>query len=119
MIGDVLTSTILFELLKRQYPSSELHYLVNSHTLAVIENNPFIDKVLLFTPEMEAKKSEIRSLIQEVREQHYDTVIDVYSKLSSNLITFLSGAKTKVSVNKSYTSFIYDYKYLYSRLMFV
>ena len=40
MIGDVLTSSILFEVLRAKYPNAQLDYLVNSHTLPVIENNP-------------------------------------------------------------------------------
>ena len=33
MIGDVLTSSILFESLRIKYPNSKLDYLVNSNTL--------------------------------------------------------------------------------------
>jgi len=33
MIGDVLTSSVLFEAIKLKHPSAELHYLVNSHTM--------------------------------------------------------------------------------------
>ena len=52
MIGDVLTSSILFKAIKLEHPSAELHYLVNSHTVPVVENNPFIDKLVLFTPKI-------------------------------------------------------------------
>jgi heptosyltransferase-2 len=40
-------------------------------------------------------------------------VIDAYSKLSSNLITALSGAKVKISKYKSYSSFIYTHPITY------
>jgi heptosyltransferase-2 len=43
MIGDVLTSSLLFEVLKNNYKESELHYLINSHTSEIINNNPLID----------------------------------------------------------------------------
>ena len=52
MIGDVLTTSILFKALKAEHPDAELHYVINSHTYSVVENNPFIDKVLFVTPEM-------------------------------------------------------------------
>ncbi len=107
MIGDVLTSSILFEALKRKFPKAELHYLINSHTLPVVENHPHIDAFLLFTPKMEASKLEIWHLIKKVRKEQYEIVIDVYAKLSSNLITFFSGAAQRISYYKSYTWFFY------------
>src|SRR5690606_22745643 len=42
-----------------------------------------------------------------------DIVIDAYSKLSSNLIVALSGAKIKISKYKSYSSFIYTHPIVY------
>ncbi|EGV42928.1 lipopolysaccharide heptosyltransferase family protein [Bizionia argentinensis JUB59] len=109
MIGDVLTSSILFEALRERYPKAQLDYLINSHTMAVVENNPFIDNYILLTPEVEKRKSALWDLAIAVRKSNYDVVIDVYSKLSSNLITTLSGAKIKISYYKSYTSVLYTH----------
>jgi heptosyltransferase-2 len=108
MIGDVLVSTILFDALKKIYPDSQLHYLINSHTYPVVENHPNIDGFLFFTPQMEQSKSKAWILIKNVRAERYDLVIDVYSKLSSTIITLLSGTKKSISFKKSYTSFLYS-----------
>jgi heptosyltransferase-2 len=43
MIGDVLVSSLICENLKRSYPNSEVHYLINRFTIPVIENNPYVD----------------------------------------------------------------------------
>lgn len=109
MIGDVLTSTILFEALKEKYPEAELHYLINSHTVSVVENNPFIDDYIVFTPEIEKQYLKFWGLIKSIRSNKYDVVIDAYSKLSSNILSGFSKAKTKISYRKKYRSFIYDY----------
>lgn len=109
MIGDVLTTTILFEALKEKYPKAELHYLINSHTLPVIECNPFIDKYILFTPDIEKNNLNLLRFIKSIRKHKYDVVIDVYSKLSSNLISALSRAKIKISYHKKQSSFIYNF----------
>lgn len=109
MIGDVLTSSILFEALKKKYPQSELHYLINSHTLPVVEHNPFIDHFVFFTPEIEKSKIEFFKLVKSVRKNKYDVVIDVYSKLSSNIISLFSKAKTKISYKKKFRTFIYSH----------
>ncbi|ULC58699.1 glycosyltransferase family 9 protein [Flaviramulus sp. BrNp1-15] len=108
MIGDVLTSSILFEALKEKYPNAELHYLINSHTFPVVENNPFIDEYIFFTPEIEKSKLKLFNFTKSIRKKKYDVVIDVYSKLSSNLITLFSKAKTKISYQKKFRNFIYS-----------
>ena len=50
MIGDVLTSSILFEALRTQYKEATLHYLINQNTVAVVENNPYIDEFIIVSP---------------------------------------------------------------------
>ncbi|MFD2917605.1 glycosyltransferase family 9 protein [Psychroserpens luteus] len=109
MIGDVLTSSILFEVLRAKYPNAQLDYLVNSHTLPVIENNPYIDNFILFTKEEENSKLELLKFAKKLKPKKYDVLIDVYSKLSSNIITLFSGTKTKISYHKSYSTFIYTH----------
>ena len=59
MIGDVLTTSILFEAIKNKYPDSDLHYVINSHTFPVVENNPFIDRFIFITHEIEKNKTSI------------------------------------------------------------
>ncbi len=107
MIGDVLTSSILFEALRKKFPTAELHYLIQPHTAPVVENNPFINRLVLFDPE---KHSGFRGLIKfakQVRAGKYDIVIDVYAKINSAIITAISGAKTRISYKKWYTSSFY------------
>lgn len=109
MIGDVLTTSILFELLREKYPDAQLDYLINTHTHPVVENNPFVDNFIFFTKEAETSKKVLLELGKNVKKNNYDIVIDVYSKLSSNIITLLSGAKTKISYYKHYSAFVYHY----------
>lgn len=109
MIGDVLTSSILFEALRQKYPKAQLDYLINEHTFPVVENNPFIDNFIFFTKEAESSKRALLKLTKSVRKREYDIVIDVYSKLSSNLITAFSKAKTKISYYKHYSKFLYHH----------
>ncbi len=109
MIGDVLTSSILFKAIKEEIPNAELHYLINTHTFSVVENNPFIDGFIFFTKEAESSKKELFKLAKSIRKEKFDVVIDVYSKLSSNIITLFSGAKIKISYHKYYTTVLYTH----------
>lgn len=109
MIGDVLTSSILFEALRLKYPNAQLDYLINEHTFPVVENNPFIDNFIFFTKKEETSKKALFKFSLAIRKQNYDVIIDVYSKLSSNIITAFSKAKTKISYRKSYSKSIYTH----------
>ncbi len=108
MIGDVLTSSILFEALRTKYPQARLEYLIYEHTQPVIENNPNIDKLILFQPKKHSSLNGLKQIAKRVRNENYDIVIDVYSKINSALITSYSGAKTKISYRKWYTRFLYN-----------
>lgn len=116
MIGDVLTSSILFEAIKKEYPNYELHYLINTHTFPVVQNNPFIDNFIFYTPEIEKSNIKLLNFALSIRKEKFDIIIDAYSKLSSNLITALSGSKTKISKFKHYTAFIYTHAVKYKNV---
>ena len=107
MIGDVLTSSILFEALREKYPDAELHHLIQPHTSPVVENNPFIDRLVFFDPQEYKGIKGLFKFAHQVRAQKYDIVIDVYAKLNSAIITAISGAKTRISYKKWYTSSVY------------
>ncbi len=109
MIGDVLTTSILFEALREKFKSAELHYLINTHTYPVVESNPFIDKIIYFTPVNEKNKWSLIPFIKEIKKNNYDIVIDVYGKLSSNLISLFSGATVKIGYYKKHSSFIFTH----------
>ena len=111
MIGDVLTSSILFEAIKTKYPDYELHYLINSHTYPVVEDHPHVDEFKFFTPNIEKSKLALFAFAMHLRKENYDIVIDVYSKFSSNLFSLFSGAKARISKHKWYTSFLYTNTY--------
>ena len=107
MIGDVLTCSMLCELIKNKHPEYEVHYVVNSNTQSVVKDNPFVDKLVLFKPEFKKNKLKLIQFLFAIRKQKYDIVIDAYGKLESNLITLFSGAKTKISYAKAYNKFLY------------
>ncbi len=111
MIGDVLATSILFEAIKHKYPNAELHYVLNSHTYPVVEENPFIDQFHFFTSEHEKSKLKLWQFANQLRQENYDVVIDVYSKISSNIVALRSKAKTKISIDKGHNSLIYNHRF--------
>ena len=108
MIGDVLTASLHCAYLKRWNPSLEIHFVANQHTLAVLENNPNIDKIIIFRDDFRSNKLSFLSFLWKQRKEPYDYIIDFYGKIESNLIALFTPAKTKISYHKWYTSWVYS-----------
>ena len=107
MIGDVLTSTIVCEALKQQYNSAQLHYLIAPNTLAVVQGNPYIDKaIILDDREVYKTSSNYINFVLALRKEKYDIVIDIYAKLSTSIITYLTESKDTRSIYKWYSKLL-------------
>lgn len=107
MIGDVLASTVICEVIKKVHPESEVHYLIQKNTFPVVDNNPFIDRVLFFDS---SKHKGLSGLIQygkDLKKENYDCIIDAYGKWESILPTYFSGSKIRIGIRKWYTGFFY------------
>ena len=99
MMGDVLVSSIVFELLKKYYPNAELHYLIEKKHYQVIKNHRYIDKVVYF--------ESFFSMLKKIRKERYDVVIDIYANVETAILSFLSGAGKRISFYKGYTALFY------------
>ncbi|WP_347707201.1 glycosyltransferase family 9 protein [Gramella sp. Hel_I_59] len=98
MIGDVLTSSILFEALRKEYPAAQLDYLIYKHTTPVVENNPFINNIIPF-----GRYQSYSGLARIIRSEKYNVVIDVLSNFKTSILTGISGAAVRISYDKVYT----------------
>lgn len=109
-IGDVLTSTVIFEAIKQKYPDAELHYLIYENAIAVVKNNPFIDKVIVLDEATRKGKRKFILFLFKIRKEKYNAVIDAYGKPNSVIIGWFSGAKIKVTFNKIYSRIFYSHQ---------
>jgi heptosyltransferase-2 len=107
MIGDVLVSSILCNNLKMAYPDAEIHYMVHESTVPVLKGNPFIDKIQVFSKESQQSKRGLFKFAHALRDEHYDIIIDAYSKLESWITVLLSNAPRRISFKKPGRTFLY------------
>lgn len=108
-IGDVLTSTILLEALKEKFTKSELHYLIYPNSLAVVENNPFLNKLIILDEATKKSRFKFLSFLFKIRKEKYDVVVDAYGKPNSVLIGWFSGAKMTITYKKIYSQLLYSH----------
>lgn len=108
MIGDVLASTVICEVFKKEHPDWKIHYLIEKNTLPVVENNPFIDKIVLFDPLANKGLFRLIRYGKRLKKEQYSLVIDVYGKWQSIIPAYFCGAKTIIGHYKWYTTFFYS-----------
>ncbi len=109
MIGDVLISSLLCEHMKSHLPGVEVHYMVYESTTAVVENNPHIDRLLLFKQAYKKNYRQFFAFLRSVNRERYDAVVDVYGKPESNLTTLFSRAPIRIAYYKPYSAFLYSH----------
>ena len=108
MIGDVLSSSIICENIKQWNSNIKIDFIANRHTLPVIENNPYIDEIIIFEDYFRNTKMSFLDFLINHNKKKYDIIIDAYGKIESILITIFSRGKIKIGYKKWYTKFVYS-----------
>ena len=103
MIGDVLASTVICESIKKKYPKAEVHYLIENKTLPVVENNPFIDRIIFFDSKQHKGFLNLYKFGKQLKHENYDIVIDAFCKWQSIIPSYFSGAKKRIGHYKWYS----------------
>ena len=75
-IGDIVLTTPVVRCLKQQLPEAELHVLTKSSYRSLYAANPHINKVYEYG-------DNLKELIRELREEHYDFVVDLHKNWRS------------------------------------
>jgi ADP-heptose:LPS heptosyltransferase len=108
-IGDVLLSSILCNSLKQAHPDATIDFMCYPNCKDVLLGNPNIDSIIVLPNEIRKSYSSLFKFFFEIRAKKYDVLVDVYGKLETNLLTLFSGASTKISYYKWYSSLFYNY----------
>ena len=108
-LGDVILATPLIEKLHHYFPDAGIDFLLKDGYQPLLRNHPYISNLIAWDKKEDRYKN-LKEVIQFVREQHYDTVINIQRFAASGLITVLSGAKNKIGFGKNPFSFLYSHK---------
>lgn len=100
-IGDVVCTTPVFREIKRKFPTSCLDVLILSLTKDILINNPHINETILIT-DYNSIKSKFR-LLNKLRKEKYDWVINLDHGSFSSIISFWSLAPNRVNTIYKYS----------------
>ncbi|HUQ20757.1 MAG TPA: glycosyltransferase family 9 protein [Gemmatimonadaceae bacterium] len=97
-IGDMIVSTSLIEAIARSHPTIRLDVLASPANAPVLENNPYVNSVLVWDRTRPASYKELRRKLHKMK---YDAVIDcmVLAPSTTTLLLMLaSSAKHRIGV---------------------
>jgi len=99
-IGDVIHALPVSYVIKEQYPNAHLTWVVEPTAYAILEDNPYIDELILFE---KAKFRSIGGFLHEIgpfrkrlRVRHYDASLDLQGLFKSAAIVWNAGAKLRI-----------------------
>lgn len=104
-IGDMILATPVFKAVKEKYPDCKLGVLCSSKGQVVLMNNPYVDDVFVYNPDMFDRGNENNEFsklvdfftILEVRNQQYDVCINLREDHENVIIQKMAGAKFNIS----------------------
>ena len=109
-IGDVVLATPLIEKLYRFFPKAELYFLLRKGNENLLENHPYIRKLIVWD-KTKGKIKNLVKVIKQIRKEHFDLLVNLQRFGSTGLMSWLSAAKYKVGFDKNPFAFSFDRKY--------
>jgi len=96
-IGDIVLTTPIIRCVKEQIKGVHVHYITKKQFSAILESNPFIDKVY----SIEKNISEVSS---KLKKENYDFIVDLHHNLRSaqvkSLLRKKSNSFSKLNIEK-------------------
>lgn len=94
--GDIVLTTPVIAAIKRKYPEAEIDFIVYTSFSQAISLNPNIRELILFEKSRSKDREYIGEMIEKLKRNKYDYVIDLHSKLLSRVIgRSLAGGKAE------------------------
>ncbi|MFM1916207.1 MAG: hypothetical protein RLZZ531_1876 [Bacteroidota bacterium] len=111
-LGDVILATPLIETLSDAFPYAQIDFLLKKGNEALLKEHPKLSRVRIF--DKSQKRKSLLGLIQEIRKEKYDLVLNLHRFASSGLITVLSGASETRGFSKNPFSIFYSKRFKHS-----
>ncbi len=92
-MGDVIHTLPAVVALKRGLPGARVTWAVDPKWAVLLEDNPFVDEVLLFN---RRRWSSIRETWRKLRREPFDIAVDFQGLIKSSAIAFASGAARRI-----------------------
>lgn len=98
-IGDVVLTTPVIRSLRDAFPDAYIAYMADTHAASLLEQNPHLNEIIPFDFARPTWREQPRVAALLWR-RHFDLAIDLFGNPRSALLTFLTGARTRVGLDR-------------------
>lgn len=98
-IGDIVLASPVLRCLKKQVVTAEVHFLTKTNFKAVTVANPYVDKFFYYD-------KDINAVIELLKNEQYDYVIDLHNNFRSNKVKRALDAKSYTIDKLNFEKFI-------------
>src|SRR5688572_168093 len=98
-IGDIVLASPVLRCLKKQVMTAEVHFLTKSSFKAVTISNPYVDKFFYYD-------NDINAVIDLLKKEEYDYVIDLHNNFRSNKVKRSLEAKSYTINKRNFEKFL-------------
>ena len=107
-IGDVILSLPLAPIIKKHYPECKITFLVRNYTKTLVENNPYIDEVIILKEDK--NKIRLKSNVEILSGFNFDSAVIVYPTFITALIIYLSKIEYRIGTGYRWYSWLFNQK---------
>ena len=90
-IGDIIWTTPVIRGLKEQLDQAEIHFCTKYQYRKIVENNPYLDQIYYLKDEEKG----LQKLIEALKPEKYDYIIDLHKNLRTSWIKFKLWRKSR------------------------
>ncbi len=99
-VGDAIMTTPVIRAIRKNYPKAELTVLAKPWVIPVYENNPYVDKILLYDNSGRHKRGlGTFKLAKDLRAYQFDLAVLMQNAFEAALISFFAGIKERLGYN--------------------
>ncbi len=102
-IGDLVLTIPLAGIIKKRFPSSEVHFLIADYTLPLLKNHPDIESLIIYT-----KNS--GELLNKIKDRNFDVAILVHPTFELARLIYNSKIPIRISTGYRWYSFLFTDK---------
>lgn len=116
-IGDVVLALPLLQILRKNFPSAKIDFMLIPKTAELLKNHPDVNDVIIF--DKKGRDKGFRGIIKMVgliSQKNYDAVFIPHRHFRSAIIPFLAGIKVRVGFDRSIFKFLYTHVVKYRQI---
>lgn len=96
-LGDVVLTTPALRALRENCPQSHIAIMVSPHTRELLDDNPYIDEVIVYDKDKKDKRViGFLKFVMALKKKRFDLAIVLHAKKRTELITFLADIPKRI-----------------------